>query len=110
MKDNRITIAIVLAVLVIFGITAFVVLGDNQADPKEFTNTDVMEEVAKDSVQPEATKEVEIEVVDQSSETSAPVVEDVILPTVRAGLESTNPAAVTLASGDLQLIEFFAFW
>ena len=110
MKDNRITIALVLAVLVIFGITAFVVLGDNQADPKEFTNTDVMEEVAKDSVQPEATKEVEIEVVDQSSETSAPVVEDVILPTVRASLESTNPAAVTLASGDLQLIEFFAFW
>ena len=110
MKDNRITIAIVLAVLVIFGITAFIVLGDNQADPKEFTNTDVMENVAKDTVPPEKTKEVENETVDQSSETSVPVVDDVVLPTVRAGLESTNPAAVTLASGDLQLIEFFAFW
>jgi len=32
------------------------------------------------------------------------------VPTPRAGLESTDPATVHLASGDIQLIEFFAFW
>lgn len=31
-------------------------------------------------------------------------------PTSRAGLEATDPETVTLASGDIQLIEFFAFW
>lgn len=110
MKDNRIMIAVVLAVLVIFGITAFVVLGGNKADPDDFTNTNVMEEVTKDTVKTEEPKDVENESIDQPAETSVPVVDQVALPTVRTGLESTNPGSVTLASGELQLIEFFAFW
>lgn len=31
-------------------------------------------------------------------------------PTPRAGLEATDPETVVLASGDIQLVEFFAFW
>lgn len=31
-------------------------------------------------------------------------------PTPRAGLEATDPEKVMLASGDIQLVEFFAFW
>jgi len=31
-------------------------------------------------------------------------------PTPRAGLEASDPAEFALASGDLQLVEFFAFW
>jgi hypothetical protein len=31
-------------------------------------------------------------------------------PTPRAGLESTDPSTVALASGETQLVEFFAFW
>jgi hypothetical protein len=33
-----------------------------------------------------------------------------ILPTPRSELESTDPASVNLASGNIQLIELFAFW
>jgi hypothetical protein len=29
---------------------------------------------------------------------------------VRQGLEATDPASVKLASGEVQLVEFFAFW
>lgn len=39
------------------------------------------------------------------SESSAPPV-----PTARTGLESTDPGTVKLASGEIQLIEAFAFW
>lgn len=31
-------------------------------------------------------------------------------PPIKTGLVATNPSTVNLASGDLQLIEFFAFW
>jgi hypothetical protein len=31
-------------------------------------------------------------------------------PTVREGLQATDPGSVVLASGRPQLIEFFAFW
>ena len=31
-------------------------------------------------------------------------------PTPRAELEASDPTGFTLASGDLQLVEFFAFW
>jgi len=43
---------------------------------------------------------------------SAEVIQDVgaAVPTARIELESTNPATVKLASGDIQLIELFAFW
>ena len=43
---------------------------------------------------------------------SVEVVQDTgaAVPAVRTGLESTNPATVKLASGDIQLIELFAFW
>lgn len=43
---------------------------------------------------------------------STEVIQDVgaAVPTARIELESTNPATVKLASGDIQLIELFAFW
>ena len=31
-------------------------------------------------------------------------------PSTRTGLEATNPAALNLASGEVQFVEFFAFW
>ena len=32
------------------------------------------------------------------------------IPTPRDELESTDPGSVTLASGEIQLVELFAFW
>jgi len=110
MKDSRITIAIILAVLVVGGITTFVVLGNKDPVSEENEIPAIAEVQLKDTAVPVATKIVETEEIAQDSETTVPAVENVDLPTVRSGLESTNPASVNLASGDLQLIEFFAFW
>jgi hypothetical protein len=33
-----------------------------------------------------------------------------LAPIVRTELEATDPSTVSLASGELQLVEFFAFW
>lgn len=33
-----------------------------------------------------------------------------IRPTPRSGLEATDPTTVNLASGQVQMVEFFAFW
>lgn len=32
------------------------------------------------------------------------------IPTVRPGMEATDPTTVVLAAGDPTLVEFFAFW
>ncbi len=35
---------------------------------------------------------------------------EVVAPTPRPDMEATDPAMVVMASGEIQLIEFFAFW
>lgn len=42
--------------------------------------------------------------------TSAQATETKLPPTPRQNLEATDPSVVKLASGRVQLIEFFAFW
>jgi hypothetical protein len=42
--------------------------------------------------------------------TEAPSAEVEPTPTLRVGLEATDPGAVQLASGEPTLVEFFAFW
>ena len=110
MKDNRITIGITLAALVIIGVTACGVSGNKKTPTVDNAIPVVTEEVSKDSLVPEETNIVENEEMNESSEAAAPAPDEIVLPTVRVGLESTNPASVTLASGQLQLVEFFAFW
>jgi len=41
------------------------------------------------------------------AEAGANVVEP---PAIKTGLEATNPSTVTLASGEIQFVELFAFW
>ena len=110
MKDNRITIVITLAAMVIVGVTACGVSGNKKTPSVDYTISVVAEEVSKDTLVQEEANIVENEEMSQSSEAADPAADKIVLPTVRAGLESTNPASVTLASGELQLIEFFAFW
>ncbi len=54
-------------------------------------------------VQPTATETVKLPTATES-------VVEVAVPTVRVGLSATSPGSVNLASGGLQLIEFFAYW
>lgn len=42
-------------------------------------------------------------------DTSEPVAE-MVAPTPRPEMAATDPSTVTLATGDVQLVEFFAYW
>lgn len=62
-----------------------------------------------------ATEVVEAEVeLDIAPEEDAievePVETQVVLPTPRAELYATDPSSVSLASGDFQFVELFAYW
>lgn len=43
-----------------------------------------------------------------NTEPAAPA--EVVKPTLRPDLHASDPSTVSLASGQLQLVEFFAFW
>jgi cytoskeletal protein RodZ len=64
------------------------------------TETETETSAAQD---PGATDEVEADEQEAEEEEQA-------APTARIGLVATNPAEVELASGEIQLVEFFAFW
>jgi hypothetical protein len=73
--------------------------------------------VVVDVEPPSATPlEAQIEAVDDPTlqaevPTAAPTATEVDSPREpREGLEATDPATVVLASGEPQIIEFFAFW
>lgn len=42
--------------------------------------------------------------------TNTPLEESQPAPTIRVGLQGTDPESVVLDSGELQFIEFFAYW
>lgn len=46
----------------------------------------------------------------EAAVTDLPVADNAPKPTPRPGMEATFPDGVRLASGQLQLVEFFAFW
>jgi len=64
------------------------------------TETEMSEPQEQEQV---ATEEITAEEQESEGEEDA-------APTARIGLVATNPAEVELASGEIQLIEFFAFW
>jgi hypothetical protein len=47
---------------------------------------------------------------DQSEALEAEVVEEPEVKLPREGLEATDPSTVVLASGQPQIVEFFAYW
>jgi len=111
MKDNRkINILIGAAALFIVSSVFFVV---NRRDPavKELSTASMTEVISNDEIVPENIVSFEIPPDLRTVEPTHDV-QDVVeaTPTARADLESTNPKTVKLASGDIQLVELFAFW
>lgn len=111
MRNNR-KILILIGVLV-FAIVLSAVFVVSRRDPvvKEQTVQATTEVSSVEDFTGEKTETTEVSSVVATSETpEADQNADAAVPTARAGLESTNPDEVKLASGDLQLIELFAFW
>ena len=111
MRDNRkITILIGVSVFII-GLSVVLVFSSRDPVVKELTIDVATETSTVEGFGPENTETKDIltvEVTPEPTEAAQVVVAGV--PTARAGLESTNPDQVKLSSGDIQLIELFAFW
>ena len=111
MKINRKVVVFVVAALFIVGILAVMVV--DRKDPAMQVTVAVAPTEASvvENIQSESTQVV-VDVLEETEPepTVAEQVPEVVAPVPKTGLESTNPAAVNLANGDIQLIEMFAFW
>lgn len=98
------------AIIFVLGLTGLIVLaacsssGASVATEEvvsvEPTQTDVVARVEETPTIPATVEEA----VDATATEPAEVVE------VRAGLAASNPADFQVAAGEVQLVEFFAFW
>jgi len=107
MKRNRITIWIVLGT-VILAVGLYLALsgGDLVQEPEAAILAENDEASIAESPAETATRDEE-PTPETDVESTA---ESIIPPTPRTGMVSTDPSTVNLASGDIQLIEIFAFW
>ena len=106
-------IMIAICLLFLTGCTSVDALPQPSQEP---TSTDVglavAPAVATDTSAPEPVETSGLENSPQpaATETQAAPGETTPLPTPRQNLEATDPSTVKLDSGQVQLVEFFAFW
>ena len=106
MRENKRTISFLIIGLVLIVVAVIVVLLGRNGNMVQLSEnaTQVEQVVVLDTAGPT----VEIQEADEPTQEA--VVEAELPPTPRSGLESTDPATVNLAAGQLQLVEVFAFW
>ena len=106
MKEKNKIIGVFIVALLIFGIAVvFVVSGRNERTEQITDQSAQVEEIVLTDTEIPAT-----DIKEAAEPTVKAVVEEQAPPAPKAGLESTDPATVNLASGQLQLVEVFAFW
>ncbi len=90
--------------LVLWGCTA-------TAEPRTATAPpDRAESAAQTATLPPAAPSATATVVTPPATATVPLAAPAITVTPRGRMEATDPAAVEVGAGQLQLIEFFAFW
>jgi len=105
MREKNKILIILVTVIFLVGIALVFIVGGNKDSEQVIVQTEVVEEVAAADTEMPAADDQKA-----ADPFQAEVVEEQILTTPRTGLESTDPATVSLASGEIQLIEVFAFW
>ena len=111
MKDNRKVVILIAVALFIVGGLVVMVVGRKDPAVLELPVSAPTETSVVENNQTENTQVP----VDASEDTDpeptvAEAAPELVIPAVKTGLESTNPATVNLTNGDIQLIEMFAFW
>ncbi len=105
MKDKRIVIVGVVIAVLIAGVS-IVVLGErNIAGGSDILS--VPEVITEGEVTSDVIQETAVDVARPATVT---VQSEQVVPTPRTGLEATDPGSVNLLSGNVQLVEAFAFW
>ncbi len=105
MKEKNKILIVLVTVFFLVGIVMVVIVEGNKDSGRAVNQPEGIEEITAN--------DTEISAIDDqqaADPTLTVVVEEQIIPTPRSGLESTDPATVSLASGEIQLIEVFAFW
>jgi len=110
MKDIRILVVIVAVLILVIGISAVLIVGRIKPTEGELADA-IPVEVSSEEI-PQKDKDAVVKTNEESTPGPAETIleDELIVPTARTGLTSTNPGVVDLASGELQLVEFFAFW
>ena len=111
MRDNRKITILIGAVVIIIVLSVVFLISRRDPVVEELAINTATEKSSVEDFVPENKETIETS-PNEGKSASTENVQGVVAaaPTARAGLESTNPATVKLASGDIQLIELFAFW
>ena len=104
-EKNKLLSIIIIALLLVGIVVVFVITGRSEKSELITDPATQVEEVVSADTEVPAT-----EIQEAAESTVEAVVEEQAPPAPKAGLESTDPATVNLASGQLQLVEVFAFW
>ncbi len=104
-KNNKILIVIIGALLLAGVVLVFIVTGRSEVPEQIVELSEPIGDVLT------ATTEIpRTEISEAAEPPQSEGVEDQVVATPRSGLESTDPSTVNLASGNIQLVEIFAFW
>ena len=111
MRDNRKIIILIGVAIFIIVLSAVFVASSRDPMVIELAIDPATETSPVENYGPENTETRDILIAEDTPD-SIEVTQVVVaaVPTARAGLESTNPDTVKLASGEIQLVELFAFW
>ena len=106
---NRNWTIVILGALGLVIIVAFLALNRPASEGEPISTEAPSAQVLKatEIIMPTQTSPVQEEAAEA---TAAEVTEESPVPTARVGLQATDPGLVNLASGEIQLVEFFAFW
>ena len=111
MRDSRKIIILIGVAVFIIVLSVVLVVSSRETVVKKLTIDTAAETSPVEDFEPEKTETIDIlpaEGIPGSTEADQVVIAAV--PTAQAGLESTNLDTFKLASGDIQLVELFAFW
>ncbi len=104
MKEKRILITSLVIIVLIAGTLTLFLGGRNDAGGSNIVSVpDVITVEETSVVVQESTADVAIPA-------TVTIQSEKVIPTPRAGLEATDPSSVNLLSGNVQLVEAFAFW
>jgi hypothetical protein len=111
MNDQRNIMFFILAVVVIVGFAELLIIGIGSRRSAAVVEPGKKEIAADREILSQKTPESTDSEDGEEVKATSPVEEnEIIAPTPREGLVSSDPGSVHLASGEIQLVEFFAFW
>lgn len=107
MKQNRYLVLILVGIVLVAGVVFLVNRPQAQQESEPILATDEEIQATETLTSPTQTSEIAqnptVTVQENTPTTTIP-------PTPRTEMEGTDPTTVNLASGDVQLVEIFAFW